>query len=330
MRPTVTIAIPVYKRLKYLETALDSVARQDYPAIDLLISDNGMQGSRLEELLDRCLSRPYRLRANPQTVSITDHYNQLVDAAEGDYFVLLCDDDELGGTRYISTLVEVLDTQPDVGVALGRLEVMDGTGEYVPRRNSDNLPPSLVTGREFVRMWFRKEYNFVCFVTNVARTDEIRRVGGYPVFPKGTAVDNALLLKLILGRKLAFVAEAEFRYRQYEESHGLALSDRDLALDLKAFLRFVDRDPTLRAYAASDPDGWREVRAQLVEETWRSYRSRWRNLYRRRLGPVQWLRAAVRMPWLPAYYSSVLSTVVRRGVRGVKHKLRGTGGGAST
>jgi glycosyltransferase involved in cell wall biosynthesis len=327
VQPRVTIAIPVYKRLDYLEGALESVARQDYPEIDLLISDNGIQGSRLEELVDRCLARPYRLRANPQTVSITEHYNQLIDAAEGDYFVLLCDDDELGGTDYISTLVEVLETQSDVGVALGKLEAMDASGAHAPRPGEDDLAPCVMTGSEFVRIWSRNEYDFVCFVTNLARTADIRRVGGYPVFPKGTAVDNALLLQLTLGRKLAFVPKAVFRSRQYEESHGLALSDRDLAADLRAFLRFVDRDPTLQAYAASDADGWREVRPALIETTWRTYRHRWKNLYRRRLGPARWLRAAIRMPWVAAYYRSVLWTVVRRGVHGFKNRLRGTEAG---
>ena len=47
MAPLVTIALPVYRRLDYLPQALESVRAQDYPNVELLLSDNGPNGDRL-------------------------------------------------------------------------------------------------------------------------------------------------------------------------------------------------------------------------------------------------------------------------------------------
>lgn len=315
----VTVAVPVYRRLHYLPGALESVGAQDYPAVDLLVSDNGENGPEVRELVERHYDGPYRFRRNPSTVDITSHYNQLVEAAEGEYFVLLADDDELG-PGYLRRTVAPLEEDRDVGFSLAALEMMDEEGRTVPREPG-TPPPSRMSGTEFVRLWCRNAYDFVCFCTITARTAEVREVGAYPVFPKGTSVDNALVLRLGLGRTVAFVPEATFRYRVYEESHGLSLPPEELAADLRAFLEFLDTDETLRRFAAEHPEAWREVRGLLREMTWRTYRSRWRSLYRDRLSTVEWIRSAFYMPPIPAYYRAVLEHLARQAYRGTKRRV---------
>ena len=51
MGATVTVAIPVYKRLTYVAQAIQSVAAQDYPAIELIVSDNGCNGDAVINLV---------------------------------------------------------------------------------------------------------------------------------------------------------------------------------------------------------------------------------------------------------------------------------------
>ena len=62
----VTIALPIYKRLEYLPHVLGIVAAQDYPDIELLVSDNGMNGTRVREIVEASYPRPYRFRQNPR------------------------------------------------------------------------------------------------------------------------------------------------------------------------------------------------------------------------------------------------------------------------
>lgn len=316
----VTIGIPVYKRLHYLPGALRSVAAQDHPDIELIVSDNGGHGAALDAIVAEHYPGPYRIRRNPATVGIVEHYNQILDAATGRYFALLADDDEISPSC-ASMLARVLEDEPAVGVALPALVPIDEAGGARPWNHRGSPPPPRMSGSEFVRLWCAGGYRFICFSTVLSRTAELRAAGGYPPFPKGTSVDNALVLRLAVGRSVAFVPAATFRYRVYDASHGLSLSDRDLALDLRRFIAFLDEDSTLRAYARSAPREWPELRRLLIRMTWKTYWQRWRRLYRPRLSRTAWLRAAFAMPPIPAYYRAVARTLLRAGLSAAKRRV---------
>src|SRR5580692_8225700 len=104
----VTVAIPVYKRFDFLPKAIQCVASQDYPHIELIVSDNGQNGARVPDIVRQHYPGPFRFRQNPATVSIATHFNQLLQEATGEYYVVLCDDDEISA-NYVSELVGVLE-----------------------------------------------------------------------------------------------------------------------------------------------------------------------------------------------------------------------------
>ncbi|MCG8470201.1 MAG: glycosyltransferase, partial [Gemmatimonadetes bacterium] len=286
----------------------------------LIVSDNGQQGAELERLVEQHYPKPFVLRRNAETVPVSEHFSLLVDAADGAYFVPLADDDELS-PGFVTQLVRAMEESPDIGVALARLEVIDENGQ-ISSRPDKPTPPARMSCLDFVRGWCEGTHDYVCFATFLARTEDIRRVGKYPVFPTGTSIDNGLLLKLALGRSVAYVVEETFRYRVYETSLGLALNYRELAADLNAFIDWLDSDETLQTFARKRPREWTAIRAHLVSMTWRTYRLRWKTMYWRRLSRTEWLRAAFALRFIPAYYRSVLGVLVkklgRRAVRGLR------------
>ena len=274
MAKLVTVALPVYRRLDYLPFALKSACAQDYPDLEILVSDNGENGPALEDLVREHCSRPVRIRRNPKSVPMPEHFNQLVDEASGHYFMILSDDDTLS-SNHVGALAGALDANPDAGAAISYLEIIDESGAVVPRRGVERTPPSKMSGPEWVRRWCVPEYDFVCFVTNMARTEEIRSVGGYPDFPRGNGIDNSVLLKLCLHRSLLYVPEATFFYRVYEESTGLAANTHELAVACRLFFEFLDSEPELRRFARESPEDWAQARELLFDMTWRTYRHRY-------------------------------------------------------
>ncbi len=48
----------------------------------------------------------------------------------------------------------------------------------------------------------------------------------------------------------------------------------------------------------------------LVEMTWRTYRQRWKTMYRKRLSRAEWIRGAFAMRYVPAYYLNVLGVLL--------------------
>jgi glycosyltransferase involved in cell wall biosynthesis len=308
MAPLVTIALPVYRRLDYVPQAIESVRAQDYPNVELLLSDNGPNGDQLPAMAAKHYGRPHTFRRNQVSASFAVHWNQLIAAASGDYFVLLSDDDELS-PNFVSSLLPLLERDGDVAAAIGQVETIDESGRRIARTDDGPLPPERMAGQALVRAWSSHAYKFLCFTTILARTAELRALGGYPDFPSGNGVDNALLVKLAVGRSVAFAPGCTMRHRVYDTSFGKAASISTLAEDSRRFLRLLREDPHLRAYARAEPETWARVREDVAHMIRHTYLSRWKGMYRRRMGRAAWARAAFELPWDRGYYAGVLATL---------------------
>lgn len=299
----VTIALPIYKRLEYLPHVLGIVAAQDYPDIELLVSDNGVNGTRVREIVESCYPRPYRFRQNPETVDITRHFNQLMADAKGEYFVILCDDDEISA-NYVSELVASLEMYPDASVALARQETIDKNG-IVVRRSSESMP-RVLSGAEFISAtWVEYSFGMEMVGTFLVRTERLRACGGYPDFCRGTGIDNAISLKLVLGSSVGLSTRCTFRWRQDDASLCWSVSISELALASREFLNFLDTDPIFREYAEAFPEQWQRIKGCLVKMTWETYLGRWYNIYRVRLSWLPWVKSAFAMPFIADYYKRI-------------------------
>ncbi len=317
----VTIAVPVYKRLEYLPHVLKIVESQDYPAIELLISDNGMNGTKVRDIVQANYSRPFTFRQNPATVELSAHFNQLVEVASGEYFILLCDDDEIS-SNFVSELVQLLERHPEASVGVAKQQIIDSKGAFV-RESKDTLP-ELLSGPDFIRgTWQKYEFNFECFATVVMKTREVKVCDGYLGFTRGTGNDNALLIKLCLNNYVVFSSNCVFRWRIDASSNGWSVPIQYLGASTREYLQFLDTDPVLRRFSATQPAVWQELRNALVRNEWVTYLWRWRDIYQSRLSAFQWVRAAFALPFIPAYYWRVASVLVESAMDRVKRLLPG-------
>lgn len=310
MIPRVTIGIPVYKRLEYLHQALAAVHAQDYPEIECLVSDNGMNGTKVADLVARHYPRPYRFRQNAETVLPSEHFNQIVQEASGKYFILLHDDDDMS-PNFVSELVALLERHPSAFVAISRQEAVDPEGRVLGR--SAETVPEVLSGEEFVKAWCNYTYRFEAFATILSRTEEIKVCGGYPSFPIGNGgengIDDALLLKLCLGRTVAFSSGCLLRKRTYGASMGFSCNYWGHVQWSRHFLTFLNSDPVLLRYALLHPDRYREAKRLMVKMIWETNYHRWSTMYRERETPGEWMRSAFAMPFIKDYYVRVIETL---------------------
>jgi glycosyltransferase involved in cell wall biosynthesis len=306
MPALVTIGIPVYKGLQYLPQALHAVQRQDYPNIELIVSDNGMNETKVIDIVDTWYPRPYRFRQNAASVPVIDHFNQIIEEATGEYFVLLSDDDEIS-SNYISELVNSLEGDPQVAIAFSRQEVIDQDG-HIQASSNANLPP-VMSGEDFIRAWSFYRLGLKCLVTNMSRTKDLHMCGGFPNFSRGFHSDNALPLKLCLNRCVALNQRCTFRFRIHGGSFGSLGHYQDVAEASRQFLNFLDSDPMILEFASAQPERWQRLKRCVVKLTWQTYLGRWKRGYRETLPPLQWIKAAFVLPFIPAYYRAVISTL---------------------
>jgi len=308
MSKLVTIAIPVYKSLNYLPNTLQAVEQQDYSQIEVIISDNGMNGPKIAELVDQYYSKPYKLRQNPDSVDVITHFNQLIDAASGEYFLLLCDDDEIS-ENYISELVNLLGQHPQASAAISKQDVIDASNNIISS-SIDNLP-SLMSGGEFLKLWCLQKHGFKCFITYLARTELIKKAGRYPNFPRGFHSDNALLAKLCLTQDIAFSRKCTFRWRKYGASNGDTSTVQDLTEATKQFLSSLEFEPTYLEFAHLYPDKWRQFKQWLVQLAWSIYLKQLAQIPQGQVSMLQKLRSAFYMPHVPKYYAQRLDRFIK-------------------
>jgi glycosyltransferase involved in cell wall biosynthesis len=319
MSKLVTIGIPVYKRLEYLPNVLGIVAAQDYPNIDLLVSDNGMNGTAVSEIVNRHYPKPYRIRQNASTVSGSSHFNQLIQNAIGEYFIVLADDDEIS-PNFVSDLVRLLEKHPEASAALAVEETIDLTGKVI-RRSKDSVP-EILSGPDFVRaVWGTRKYGHEALCTFLAKTEKLLASGGFPDIWAATSDEDLLIIKLCLDNYIAFSPRCAFRKRFYEDSGGYSISLEDLARGIREFLACLDSDQKILAYGTLNPVEWRELRNYLVESSWKTYYYRWLDLYKKRLTYWEWVRAVFYMPFIPDYYRTVGHTLTRSVVSDGLEKL---------
>lgn len=97
--PLVTCIITCYKKFSYLFDAIDSVLQQDYPKIELLVTDDGSEQfpqTAVEEFIqERGRSNIVRWHVNHhiRNVGTVRNINSMLKIAKGEYFIGLDGDD---------------------------------------------------------------------------------------------------------------------------------------------------------------------------------------------------------------------------------------------
>jgi hypothetical protein len=267
-QPLVTVAVTTLNRVTYLQNTLASVLAQDYPNLEILVSDNGSRDETplLLQALANADSRVH-LRRNEVTVALHQHFTQCVTAARGKFFILLHDDD-LINANFVSELVRVANRYPDVNVVTPASVTIDGRGAVL--REFAKPAAEVFDGPSFVCDWLhRSRPQFLADVTTVLfRTALLRYFGGYQELGGGRNVDNLIFLQCAVTSRVAFAARAVFYWRSHPCSYGSNATPVEIAESGRDFMRHLRSDPrTVMALAALAPPVRKRIHRGVAELT---------------------------------------------------------------
>lgn len=129
--PLVSVVIPVFNGVPYLEHALSSVAEQTYRNVEVVIVDGGSDTETLEYLksISGSVARvEYLERGTP----VQKTWTRACELATGEFIKLLCQDDVLY-PHALETQVESLIRWPETGLVFSRRDIIDAQGHIVAR-----------------------------------------------------------------------------------------------------------------------------------------------------------------------------------------------------
>lgn len=120
-KPLVSCVVTCYKKIPYLYEAIDSVLMQDYPRIELLVTDDGTENFPTQEVSDYIERKKgpgierYVVFHHEVNVGTVKNMNGMLIIAKGDYFINLDGDDVFFDSSVISKVVQrFLDTKADL------------------------------------------------------------------------------------------------------------------------------------------------------------------------------------------------------------------------
>lgn len=127
--PKVTVLMPVYNGEKYLREATESILNQTYTDFEFLIIDDGSTDNSAE-LVESYHDPRIRLVRNGANLKLIETLNRGLKLAVGEYIARMdCDDISL--PRRLEIQTGLLDRFPDVGVAGGRVRIVDERLQFI-------------------------------------------------------------------------------------------------------------------------------------------------------------------------------------------------------
>jgi glycosyltransferase involved in cell wall biosynthesis len=205
--PLVSVGIPTVKRPQLLARALESVARQDYPNLEVIVADNASPGGETGEVVESFRGRIANLKyhRHPSDIGPLANFRFLLEKAQGEYFMWLADDDQIS-TNYVSALAAYLVTDQSAACAAGHWVLMQNEVDGVRMPSSEFLSRKPLA--RAVRFIWRTDD---AFFYALHRADILRRARfeGYwwPNTSQPLNLSYVLLLDVVLRGRVVAVSE---------------------------------------------------------------------------------------------------------------------------
>jgi alpha-1,3-rhamnosyltransferase len=219
-KPLVSVVIPCYNHERFVQDCIESVLKQDYEEIELIIIDDGSKDnsvSEIEALIPECEKRfvRFEFRKRPNK-GLCATLNEAISWCYGDYFLVIASDDVMMDDR-VKRQVNLLSTQSDSVALFGSVFVIDDNSQVVKRGGCDDK----VIGFEDVLMNRAKLYA----PTMLARMSEIKKAA--PI-PEDIKIEDRYL-QLCMTQEGGFIITSSEVYAKYRR-HAHNTSNNVLAL----------------------------------------------------------------------------------------------------
>jgi glycosyltransferase involved in cell wall biosynthesis len=221
--PKVSVIVPIYNQLAFIRETVDSVLAQDYPNIELVLSDDGSTDGTTEVLRDYAAREPERIKlvASEQNTGIAGAFNRALDAHTGEYIAWLGGDDVMLPGK-LSRQVAVLQSRMDVTGCCHDAEVFDSASGKLY-----GLFTEVYNGRRGVRdggveLLLDPTY-LMLPSTMMVRSSAV----GDLRFDQRIRVSNDWLFDIMLFRdqRIAGLDDVLARYRRHERNYTSQTSD---------------------------------------------------------------------------------------------------------
>ena len=199
-----TIMIPTYNQPQYIEQCVESAMAQDYPNLEIIISDDSTNDKTEHIIKEKYLNEP-RIKYLYNKIRlgrVKNYHHTLHEKATGDYVLNLDGDDWLTDDTYISEAVKILDEHKDVMCTMAGISYFyeEEKKLHTGKANFKSLK-HIDEGNKYLALRTQRKVDFN-HLTVLYRREEAVKLDFYSI--DSTWTDSLSIFKLVCGQKMAF------------------------------------------------------------------------------------------------------------------------------
>lgn len=180
----ISVALPVVKT-RFLKSSIECMLQQTFHDYELIIVNNG-SSEDVKGIVDIYNDPRIRYIEHKDMFPIVENWNKCLSYAKGDCFILFSDDDKCE-KNFLEELFKLALKYNQVNVFRGRVVIIDENDSVKAIAPSS---PEFESCVEFV--WHRiKNYRLHYAPDFMARTEELRKIGGFVDLPNAWGSDDA-------------------------------------------------------------------------------------------------------------------------------------------
>lgn len=214
VKPKVSIIIPTYNRCDLLLKALASAMQQTYGNLEIIITDDGSTDQTEEAVKAYTNSEKVKYYRNERNLGGYPNVNRaLMEYASGDYFLVLCDDDQLVCPSFIEKAVELFLCDSEIALVYGNWRVFEVAPNRYTSSTDWSLPAEVIDGKW---IWYQWPGYWIFWGACVFSRKLAIRLGGF--WSNFDNMDSILILSMLLNGKVGFIRETVIDYYIHERS----------------------------------------------------------------------------------------------------------------
>ncbi len=203
--PFVSVGLPVFNGAATITIALESLIRQEYPNLKIIISDNASTDDTLP-ICERFAQQDSRIRIIRKQINegAVANFRTVLDAADSEFFMWAAADD-YWYPQFISHLLVVLKTDGDAGVAMCALDrqLPDGSAFDCIRFVGDKNPNG--RGHQWLLSKILSGAKYNLFIYGLFRTSILQRAMRH--FPEVLGGDRQFIAQMALTCQFVYLDE---------------------------------------------------------------------------------------------------------------------------
>ena len=176
MEPLVSVCIPAYNNAAYISETIESVLKQTYRNLELVICDDRSK-DRTVEVIEKFEDDRIKLYKNEKNLGMAGNWNHCLKKCSGEFIKLICADDMLA-EDCLEKEVRALKEHPTAVLAESdtRLFDLDGKPKGFYKRYKTS---GLTDGKQIARKGFFVKNYFGAPLANTFRRSALKQTGGF-------------------------------------------------------------------------------------------------------------------------------------------------------